>query len=204
MTINEITGGAIGHLGVTLTWGLIVLAMIYALGDISGAHINPAVTLAFAVADRFAWRDVVPYIVAQCLGAVLAAGLLRVMFPTSETLGASLPATIDDIPYVWQSAVLEIFLTWMLMLVILRVSTGAKEKGITAGIAIGAVIALEATFAGPICMASMNPARSLGPALLSGHVEYLWMYLAMPTLGALLAVPTCQLLAASKPCGPSA
>ena len=184
--INHASHGAITHAGIALTFGLIVLAMIYALGDVSGAHLNPAVTTAFAVARRFPWREVPGYIGAQLLGAFAASGLLLALFPADETLGATLPAGSA-----MQSFILEIVLTFLLMLVILSVSTGAKEKGITAGIAIGAVIGLEAMFAGPICGASMNPARSLAPALLSGHLEHFWVYLTGPVLGAMLAVPAC-------------
>lgn len=184
--INEVSHGAITHLGIALTFGLIVLAMIYTVGDVSGAHLNPAVTLGFAAASRFPWSDVPGYVAAQVGGALLASGTLRLLFPENATLGATLPAGSAS-----QSFVLEIVLTFFLMLVILSVSTGAKEKGATAGIAIGAVIALEATFAGPISGASMNPARSLAPALMSGHLEHLWVYLAGPSLGALLAIPAC-------------
>ncbi len=186
IVIDRVSDGAIGHAGIALTFGLVVTAMIYALGDESGAHLNPAVTTAFAAAGRFAWREVPAYIAAQVLGAFAASGLLRALFPASATLGATLPAGAP-----MQSFILEIVLTFLLMFVILSVSTGAKEKGITAGIAIGAVIALEAMFAGPICGASMNPARSLAPAIVSGHLEHLWLYLAAPVLGALLAVPAC-------------
>lgn len=186
IVINNASGGAITHAGIALTFGLIVLSMIYAFGDISGAHMNPAVTTAFAAAGRFSWSEVPGYIGAQLAGAFAASGLLRVLFPTDAKLGATLPAGSE-----MQSFVLEVVLTFLLMLVVLSVSTGAKEKGITAGIAVGAVIALEAMFAGPICGASMNPARSLSPAVVSGHFEHLWIYLVAPVLGACLAVPAC-------------
>jgi len=187
IVIDHASGGAIGHAGVALTFGLVILAMIYTFGDVSGAHFNSAVTIGFAVAGRLPWREVLPYIGAQVLGALGASGVLRVLFPADVTsLGATLPAGSDA-----QSFVLEMILTAILMLVILSVSTGAKEKGVTAGIAIGAVIGLEAMFAGPICGASMNPARSLGPALVSGHLGHLWIYLVAPVAGALLAVPLC-------------
>ena len=186
IVIDAASHGAITHAGVALTFGLVVLAMIYTFGDVSGAHLNPAVTLAFAAARRLGWAGVPGYVLAQSLGALTASGLLRCLFPADVTLGATLPAGTAG-----QSFVLEVVLTFLLMLVILSVSTGAKEKGLTAGIAIGAVIALEAMFAGPICGASMNPARSLAPALVSGRLESLWIYLAAPTLGALLAVPAC-------------
>ena len=184
--INHASSGAIGHAGIALTFGLVVLAMIHTFGDVSGAHLNPAVSLAFAAARRFAWSELPGYIIAQLLGAFAASGLLHVLFPSDLTLGATLPA--GD----WsQSFILEIVLTFFLMLTILSVSSGAKEKGYTAGIAIAAIIALEALFAGPISGASMNPARSLAPAIVSGHLEHLWIYLIAPILGALLAVPIC-------------
>ncbi len=185
IVVNDQTA-ALGHAGVALTFGLIVLAMIYCFGDISGAHMNPAVTIGFAAAGRSKWRSVPGYIAAQLAGAFAASGLLKFLFPASAHLGATLPAGSAV-----QSFVLEILLTFFLMLVVLSVSTGAKEKGITASIAIGAIIALEAMFAGPICGASMNPARSLAPALVSGHLENVWLYLTAPILGALLAIPAC-------------
>jgi len=186
IVINQASNGAISHAGIALTFGLIVLAMIYTFGDVSGAHLNPAVTTAFAAAGRFPWREVPGYIGAQLTGAFLASGLLRFLFPGNATLGATLPAGAAS-----QSLVLETVLTFLLMLVILNVSTGAKEKGITAGIAIGSVIALEAMFAGPICGASMNPARSIAPAVVSGNLAHLWLYITGPLLGALLAIPAC-------------
>jgi len=195
IVINHASGGAITHPGIAMTFGLIVLAMIYTFGDVSGAHFNPAVTTAFAAARRFPWREVPGFVGAQLLGAFAASGLLRFLFPADATLGATLPAGTA-----MQSFILEVVLTFFLMLVILSVSTGAKEKGITAGIAIGAVIALEAMFAGPICGASMNPARSISPAVVSGHLEHLWLYLAGPLLGALLAVPTVCLVRPADCC----
>ncbi len=184
--INDVSGGTITHVGIALTFGLVVLAMIYTLGDISGAHLNPAVTLGFCSARRFPARDVLPYILAQCAGALLASGILKLLFPAHQNLGATHPAGSA-----MQAFVLETVLTFLLMFVVLNVSTGAKEKGVTAGIAIGAVIGLEAMFAGPITGASMNPARSFAPALLSGHMADLWIYLAAPVLGALVAVAAC-------------
>lgn len=183
IVINSASGGAITHVGIALTFGLVVLALIYALGDVSGAHFNPAVTLGFVVARRFPLGWAAAYIVMQVAGALLASLCLRFLFPTHGNLGATLPA--GDVS---QSFVLELLLTFFLMFVILCVTTGSKEKGEMAGIAIGAVIALEAMFAGPICGASMNPARSIGPAVVSGHLEHLWIYLAAPPAGALLAV----------------
>lgn len=187
IVINDATGGGIGHAGIALTFGLVILAMIYAVGDISGAHFNPAVTSAFWLSGRFPGGQVPPYVLAQCLGAVAASSVLHFLFPAHPTLGTTVPAGTE-----MQSFVLEFILTFLLMFVILNVSTGAKEKGVTAGIAIGAVIALEAMFAGKICGASMNPARSLAPALVSGHLEHLWIYLTAPVAGAWLGVFACR------------
>lgn len=185
--INDVSQGAVTHVGIAMTFGLIVLAMIYAVGDISGAHLNPAVTIGFWAAGRFPKRDIVPYICAQLCGAFAASLVLKFLFPTHPNLGTTTPAGSDA-----QSFVLELILTALLMFVILNVSTGAKEKGITAGIAVGAVIGLEAMFAGKICGASMNPARSLAPALVSGHLEHVWVYLSAPVVGACLAVFGCR------------
>jgi aquaporin Z len=187
IVINEVSGGIVTHVGVALTFGLIVLAMIYAVGDVSGAHLNPAVTLGFLAARRLSPRFVLPYVASQSIGALMASGVLRFLFPENATLGATSPAGPP-----LQSLVLEIILTCILMFVILCVSTGAKERGITAGIAVGSVIALEALFAGPISGASMNPARSFAPALISQQFSALWIYLLGPVTGAMLAVLGCR------------
>jgi len=188
MTINEVTAGGVTHVGIAITWGLIVMAMIYSFGEISGAHFNPAVTIGFAYAKKFEWKEVPKYIVAQCIGAIIASSILWYLFPDSEFLGGTIP-TVDSL----RAFILELLLSYFLMLVIINVSTGSKETGTMAGIAIGGVVLLEAMFAGPITNASMNPARSLGPALLSGHWEYQWVYFIAPFLGALIAVATCKL-----------
>jgi aquaporin NIP len=185
--INDLSNGVVTHVGVALTFGLVVLAMIYTVGEISGAHLNPAVTLGFYCAGRFPANQLLPYIGSQVAGAFAASAVLRFLFAGHQTLGATLPAGPP-----MQSFVLEVILTLLLMFVILNVSTGAKEKGITAGIAVGSVIGLEAMFAGPICGASMNPARSLAPAVVSGQLQHLWIYLVAPTLGACLAVLGCR------------
>jgi aquaporin Z len=187
IVIDEVSGGIVSHVGVALTFGLIVLAMIYTLGDISGAHINPAVTIGFCVARRFEVRQAAPYIASQCAGALVASGALHLLFPQNALLGTTLPAGSA-----MQSFILETILTAILMFVILGVSTGSQEKGITAGIVVGAVIALEAMFAGPICGASMNPARSLAPAIVSGHFRAIWVYLFAPVVGAIIGVLGCR------------
>lgn len=190
MTINEITGD-VTHVGIAITWGLIVMAMIYAFGDVSGAHFNPAVTIAFAYAKKFKWREVPKYVLVQIAGAIVASSVLALLFPASEYLGGTLPADGFE---PWRAFILELLLAFFLMLVIINVSTGAKEIGIMAGIAIGGVVLLEAMFAGPMTKASMNPARSIGPALLSGNRQHQWLYLTAPIMGAILAVMSCKLV----------
>jgi len=195
IVINEFTGGTVTHIGVAVTFGLIVMGMIYAFGDISGAHLNPAVTIAFAYAKKFPWREVPAYCISQIAGAFLASGILLFLFPENELLGTTLPQ-ID----VMKVFVLEIILTFFLMLVIINVSTGSKEVGVVAGIAIGGIVLLEAMFAGPITGASMNPARSISPAVVSGHLEHLWLYIVAPIIGALLAVVSCKLVKDDQCC----
>lgn len=195
IVINDTSGGTVTHVGIALTFGLIVLAMIYAVGDVSGCHLNPAVTVGFLAAGRFGRERILPYILAQSAGALLASSLLRAMFPSHPTLGATLPAGTAT-----QSWVLEFVLALMLMVVILSVSTGAKEKGLLAGVAVGAVIALEALFAGPVSGASMNPVRSFAPAVVSWRMEHLWIYLTAPVLGALAGVVVCRVIHGSDGC----
>lgn len=180
---------AITHVGIAITFGLIVMSMIYAFGDISGAHLNPAVSIAFVAAKRFPVKLLAPYIVGQLSGAVLASFTLRLMFPDNQLLGATMPSGSE-----LQSFIMELILTFFLMLVIINVAAGSKEQGMFAGLAIGSVVSLEAMFAGPVCGASMNPARSIAPALVSGHMEHLWLYVAAPVAGAVLAVLVFQLL----------
>jgi aquaporin Z len=184
IVINDVTKGTISHVGVALTFGLVVMAMIYALGDVSGAHLNPAVTIGFWLAGRFPARRMPLYVASQIVGAFVASVALRLMFPGHATLGATLPLGSP-----LRSFALELILTALLMLAILSVACGAKERGLTAGIAIGGVIALEAMFAGPICGASMNPARSLAPAVVSGTLRSLWVYMAAPVAGAAAVAP---------------
>lgn len=144
VVINQETGGDVSHVGIAITFGFIVMAMIYTLGSISGAHLNPAVTIAFTLAGRFSLKEVLPYIISQAVGAVAASCVLRLLFPSNEMLGATLPAGTEV-----QSFVLEVLLTFFLMLVIINVATGSKEQGMFAGLAIGSKVLLEAMFAGP-------------------------------------------------------
>lgn len=195
IVINEFTGGAVTHPGIAITFGLIVMGMIYAFGDISGAHINPAVTLAFAYAKKFPWKDVSPYVASQLVGAFAASGLLLFLFPESEFLGATLPQISPLKVFIF-----EIVLSFFLMVVIINVSTGSKEIGMIAGIAIGGIVLLEAMFAGPITGASMNPARSISPAVVSGNFQHLWIYIFAPIIGCLLAVLSCKLVKDDECC----
>ncbi|MFM8379438.1 MAG: MIP/aquaporin family protein [Planctomycetia bacterium] len=199
IVVNDVSGGAVTHVGIALTFGLVVLALIHTLGDVSGCHLNPAVTVGFFAARRFAGRLVAPYVVAQCAGAILASTTLRLMFPTSSTLGATEPAG-----GALQSFVMEFLLTLILMVVILGVSSGGKEKGGLAAVAIGAVIGLEAMFAGPVSGASMNPARSLAPALVSLQLGSLWLYLLAPLAGAVASVGVCRCVQPAGCCGRTA
>lgn len=187
--VNQQTAGAVTHVGIAITFGFIVMAMIYTLGSISGAHLNPAVTIAFTVAKRFSLKQVFPYIVAQLTGGILASLTLKYLFPLNETLGITQPAGTE-----MQSAILEFILTFFLMLVIINVATGSKEQGMFAGLAIGSMVILEAMFAGPISGASMNPARSIAPAVVSGHIEHLWIYIVATTAGAVCAIPVWKFL----------
>ena len=187
IVVDGWSGGAVSHLGVSLAFGAVVGTMIFAVGDVSGAHFNPAVTVAFWAARRFPLARVGPYLGAQLAGALLASALLRAIFSAESGLGATLPK--GGVP---ESFTLEVVLTFFLMFVILSVTTGAKERGITAALAIGGTVAMGALFGGPVSGASMNPARSLGPAIVSGQLDGLWIYLAAPALGALVAVVGCR------------
>jgi aquaporin NIP len=193
IVIDQQSGGAVTHVGVAITFGLIIMSMIYSLGDISGAHLNPAVSIAFSITGRFPLKQLLPYIISQLTGALLASFTIKFLFPSNQLLGATMPAGTDI-----QSFILELILTFFLMLVIINVAEGSKEQGMFAGLAIGAVVGLEAMFAGPICGASMNPARSIGPAIASGHMEHLWLYIAAPVIGAILAIPVWKYLTNSK------
>ncbi|OLT60161.1 MIP/aquaporin family protein [Moorena bouillonii] len=182
--VNHITGGALTHLGVSFVFGAVVAALIYATGHISDAHINPAVTLAFWASGFFPARKVLPYILAQCIGAIAASTLLLLTLGYVADLGATLPLQGN-----WfQSLVLEVVLTFILMFVILGSGLDRRAPIGFAGLAIGLTVALEAACFGPITGASMNPARSLGPALVAGIWQHQWIYWVAPIVGAQLAV----------------
>ncbi|REC62387.1 aquaporin [Chryseobacterium pennae] len=183
--INQHTGGTLGHIGICIVFGLIVTAMIYTFGSVSGTHINPAVTICFWVAGLFPAKEILPYIISQVIGAFTASALLMLMFPENEGLGGTYPSGSNG-----QSFVLEVVLMFMLMLTILFTTQGSKEVQQLAGWAIGGVVLLGALFAGQISGASMNPVRSLSPAFFSGNMSSLWVYLTAPTIGALLATFT--------------
>ena len=179
IVIDEISGGQVTHLGIGLTFGMTVCAVIYATGHISGAHINPAVTLGFALAKHFPWRDVPLYWGAQLAGAAIGSAGLLALFGQTGNMGATVPAGSA-----LQSLGLEVALTFILMFVIMAVATDQRAVGQGAAIAIGTTVGLEAIFAGPISGASMNPARSLGPALIGGVWTSHWLYWLGPLAGA--------------------
>jgi len=185
IVLNDLSG-AVFHMGVALIFGLAVFAMIFALGDISGAHFNPAVTIGLYLARRISGKTIVPYILSQITGALMASIFLHLLFPAHETLGSTIPTGS-----LAQSWMLESMLTTGLVYVILTVTRSGSKNRITAAMAIGGVVALAALFAGPISGASMNPARSLGPAVVSGNIEVLWLYFTAPILGAAIAVLIC-------------
>lgn len=180
---NAATGGVISHTGIAIATGLIVTAMIYSLGHLTGAHFNPAVSLAFAVGRHFPVRDLIPYWLAQLLAAVLASGAVRAILGDSANLGANLPGISDG-----RALALEVLLTFILMFVITAVATDTRAAGQGAALAIGFAVLLAVMFAGPASGASMNPARSFGPALVSGTWAHQWVYLVGPAAGAVLGV----------------
>jgi MIP family channel proteins len=170
---------ALGHVGVAISFGLVIMVMIYAVGHISGAHLNPAVSFAFALTRHFPWPRVAGYWAAQVAGAVVAAAILRGSLSDVASVGATLPSGSEAQSFLW-----ELVLTFFLMLVITAVATDTRAVGEAAAIAIGGTVGLDAMFGGPISGASMNPARSLGPALVSGELHALWLYIVAPLLGA--------------------
>lgn len=200
VVVNEVTGGRVTGLGISLVFGLIVLAMIYTVGHVSGAHLNPAVTLGFTVAGRHPREEILPYIGAQLLGATAASVTLKLLFiGQANSLGTTLPAGS-----VFQSFALEALLSFMLMFTIMGVATDDRAEGAMAGIAIGAVIALEAAFGGPISGASMNPARSFAPALVGGNFQHHWLYWLGPILGTCVGASAYRLVHEGRKPAPGA
>jgi len=181
--------GALGHLGIAISFGLVIMAMIYAVGHISGAHFNPAVTFAFALSRHFPWSRAIAYWCAQVLGALVAALLLRGSLGNIAHVGATLPSGSQGQSFLW-----ELVLSFFLMFVIMAVATDTLAVGEAAAIAIGGTVGLDAMFGGPISGASMNPARSFAPAVVSGDLHALWLYLLAPPVGAALAALTYQLI----------
>ena len=188
-TVNEISNNIISHAGVAITFGLVIMSMIFVFGEKSGAHLNPAVTIAFYIHRVFPTKEVLPYILSQLAGAFTASLFLNFLFPASNYLGGTYPAGS-----ILQSLMLEILLTFILMLTILHVSENGKEKGLLPALTIGAVVLIEAMFGGPVSGASMNPARSLAPAFVSGQLHYFWIYIVAPISGAVGAVFTYRLI----------
>jgi MIP family channel proteins len=176
---------ALGHVGVAISFGLVIMVMIYAVGHISGAHFNPAVTLAFATSRHFPVRRVPAYWAAQLIGATAAALVLRGSLGNLAHVGATLPSGSDAQAFLWEAV-----LTFFLMFVVMAVATDARAVGEAAAIAIGATVGLDAMFGGPITGASMNPARSLGPGIVAGDLTSIWVYLLAPIVGAGLAALT--------------
>ena len=173
--------GAFGHVGIAVAFGLVIMVMIYALGHVSGAHLNPAVTLAFALSRHFPWPRVGLYWAAQLVGATVAALLLRASLGDVASIGATSPSGSDGQSLLW-----ELVLTFFLMLVIMAVATDTRAVGEAAAIAIGGTVGLAALVGGPVSGASLNPARSLGPALVAGELDAIWIYLVGPVVGAAL------------------
>lgn len=183
IVINRIYDGVIGHLGIAIAFGLVVLAVIYAIGEISGAHLNPAVSIAFFVAKRMSLGQTVKFCFAQIIGAILASTTLILLFPETLTLGETLPSGS-----IIQTFIMEFILSFALMFVIINVSTGSKEQGVVAGLAIGMTVLICALVGGPISGASMNPARSIGPALVNFNLQHLWIYIVATISGTVVSV----------------
>jgi MIP family channel proteins len=187
-------GGGLGQVGIAVAFGLAITTMIYALGHVSGAHFNPAVSFGFALTRHFPWSGVVGYWAAQVAGAVAAALLLRASLGDVANVGATVPSGSDRQAFLW-----EVVLTFFLMLVIMAVATDTRAVGEAAALAVGGTVTLCALVGGPVSGASMNPARSLGPALVSGELGSLWIYLLAPLVGAALGAIAYQLLRGELP-----
>jgi aquaporin NIP len=185
---------ALGHVGVAISFGLVIMVMIYAVGHVSGAHFNPAVSFAFALTRHFPWARLGAYWLAQVAGAIVAAAILRGSLGDFAQVGATLPSGSQRQAFLW-----ELVLTFFLMFVIMAVATDTRAVGEAAAIAIGGTVGLDAMFGGPITGASMNPARSLGPALISGDSHALWLYIVAPLAGAALGAVAYQVVRGEQP-----
>jgi aquaporin Z len=181
VVVDDLYGGLLGHVGVSLVFGLVVMAMVYAVGNVSGAHLNPAVSMGFYAAGRLKLGEALRYTVSQVVGALLGAGLLRILLTAHSTLGAT-----QSSGSVLRVLGLEVALTFLLMFAILNVSTDHFAKGVMAGVAVGGTVGIAALFGGPVTGASLNPARSLGPASICGHLSQLWMHTVPPHLRCLV------------------
>ena len=193
IVVNETYGGVITHVGIAISFWLVVMVMIYAVGAISGAHFNPAVTIGFWLNQTLPSKEILPYILSQLAGAFSASLILRFMFPQNQTLGATIPTVDAGIAFV-----MEVILTFFLMFVIISVVEGPKENLVMAGLAIGATVGMCALFAGPMTGASMNPARSIAPAVVSGNLNDLWIYVTAPFVGAGFAIALWRWLQQAK------
>jgi len=191
--INQISNGGVGNLGIAFSFGLIIMAMIYSVGHISGAHFNPAVTIGFGLIKKLPAKEIMPYILAQLIGAIIASGSLKLLFPLSTTMGQTTPAGS-----ILQTFILEVILTYLLMFVIVNVATGSKDIKQFAGLAIGSTVLLEAAFAGPISGASMNPVRSIAPAIFAVDLKNVWIYIFAPILGSILAIGSWKIIRDKK------
>ena len=190
--------GQLGHIGVAFSFGLVIMFGIYAVGHISGAHFNAAVTLAFALTRHFPWPRAAAYWAAQFVGAVAAAALLRASLGNIANVGATYPSGSDGQSFLW-----ELVMSFFLMFVILAVATDTRAVGEAAAIAIGGTIGLDAMFGGPISGASMNPIRSLAPGLVSGDLHSIWIYLTAPVVGAGLGAVAYQFIRGERDLQPT-
>jgi aquaporin NIP len=190
IVMNEASNGQIGNLGIALAFGAIVCIMILSLGHISGAHMNPAVSIAFWILRKLTFKELIVYLIAQLIGGIIASIVLRLLFSETITLGESLPSGS-----IWQSFFLELILSFFLMFVILFMNNQRREIKQFAAFAIGGTVFIEALIAGPICGASMNPMRSIAPALINANTVHLWAYIAAPIIGMILAIGCSKMFA---------
>jgi len=195
IVLNDHVNDQLTNAGIALVFGLIVMLMIFWFGKTSGAHINPAVTLGFWFAGRFSGKEVFPYVIAQLTGAAFAGSILWLLSPEHPTLGATVPH-LSVFTTFW----LEVLITYILMAVIIFVVTSGERSIYLVGAIIGATVGLAALLVGPLTGASMNPARSFGPAFFAGAWNQFWIYIVAPTIGAALAIVTCRVAKGPECC----